>query len=131
MASRHIAARWEAQFRHSAGNLLGRFYRAIERDAVLLGWRTRRGVSVPPVPGFDGDWVPVGPGATLVAHAPTLGADGDQLALVVVDGADNCSLWRVRASDGAALRAGTRLVACFAPQRSGSPRDVWFEVAQA
>lgn len=130
MTRRDISAQWEAHFRHGAGELASHFYRAIRDDAALLGWRTGSGVSVPPRHGGHGEWVTVGPGASLVAHAASHEAQGDWLALVAIDGADGCTFWRVRAADPATLRAGTRLVACFAGERTGSPRDVWFEVAE-
>ncbi len=126
--SRDIRDEWQASFRHAAGQLTSHFFHVLRDEARLVGWRSGNParVHVPPrQTGQAGEWVPIGPGAELVAWAPE---GSDRLALVRIDGADGCSLWRLRCEEPARLREGARLVARFAEERSGSPRDLWFEV---
>jgi uncharacterized OB-fold protein len=128
----------KATFRHSAGRLGTRFLAAIRDEARLLGWRTGNParVLVPPKDlGLSGEWVEIGPGATLEAYAPTEWlrppADGFGLALVRIDGADTAMLAQLRPAPTTAdaLPLGLRLVAHFAEARSGAITDFWFEAA--
>ena len=122
--TRDIEQPWGAQFRHSAGELTTRFLRAA-RDERLLGWRSGGRVLVPPRDtGLAGEWVDVGPRATLLAASSRTLDDGSRVALVAIDGAHGCCWWRVR---GNALRPGSRIHARFASERRDSPVDVWFE----
>jgi hypothetical protein len=125
----------EATFRHSAGRLGTRFLTAIRDEARLLGWRTGSPprVIVPPKDlGGDGEWVAIGPGATLEAYVPAdwlpPGGDGATLALVRPDGADTAMLARLRPAFAlGALAPGARLVLRFAATRTGTMTDLWFE----
>ncbi len=128
----------KAAFRHSAGKLGTKFFAALRDDKKLLGWRTGTParVMIPPKDlGMSGEWIEVGPGATLEAYAPNEWLqdiarpveDGSCLALVRVDGADTSLLARVRTSG--ALKAGQRLVSHFAEERKGTMNDFWFEPA--
>lgn len=128
-----------AKFRHSAGRLGTHYLTVIRDEGRLVGWRSGNPplVQVPPKDlGMAGEWVDVGPGATLEAFAPTdwvAPARDDpavsSLALVHIDGADTATLaWLRPAPSGPdALAPGTRLVACFADERSGMVTDFWFE----
>jgi uncharacterized OB-fold protein len=117
---------WEPGFRHSAGQLGGQFIRAM-RNGSLLGWKTERlGVTVPPIEaGGEGEWVEVGPGATLVGYAPPadLGPEGhgrdEVFAAVSVDGADTVLYALLRCSNPDGLSAGARLEAVFAEVPEG------------
>lgn len=123
-----------ASFRHSAGRLGSVFLSAL-REGHLLGWKTGTParVMVPPRDlGGGGEWVDIGPGASLDAYAPadwSAGADDDSsLALVTVDGADVALLARLRpAASAGTLAPGARLVLRFAEPRRGAMSDFWFE----
>lgn len=130
-----------ARFRHSAGRLGTHFLSVIRDQGCLVAWRTGNPslVMIPPKDvGTAGEWVEVGPGATLEAYAPTdwvareIG-DGDgspaTLALVQIDGADTAILAWLRPPVPAArdLAPGTRLVSRFAKERAGAVTDFWFE----
>lgn len=129
-----------AKFRHSAGRLGTHYLTVIRDEARLVGWRSGNPplVQVPPKDlGVAGEWVDVGPGATLEAFAPAdwvarpAGDDPavSSLALVHIDGADTATLAWLRPvlSGPDALAPGVRLVACFADERSGMVTDFWFE----
>ena len=129
----------QAVFRHSAGKLGSHFLKTLRDEARFVGWRSGspQRVAVPPRDlGMAGEWVDVGPNATLEAYAPnewlqTLGKpvdDGSCLALVRLDGADCALLARVRLC-GAPLEVGQSLIARFAETRTGAMTDVWFEPA--
>jgi hypothetical protein len=125
---RELVERWHATFRHSAGRLGSRYLSALRDDGKILGWRTGTPprVLVPPKDlGGDGEFVEVGPGAGLLAFAPTewlAAPSGDGvLGLVALDGADTPLFARVRA---AAPAIGMRLIARF-----GGATDIWFEPA--
>lgn len=128
-----------ATFRHSAGRL-GTYYLTVIRDeGRFVGWRSGNPprVQVPPKDlGVPGEWVEVGPCATLEAYAPTAwvippgGRDdraGSALALVRIDGADTAMLARLSWDESEALAPGSRLVARFADERVGAVTDFWFE----
>lgn len=115
-----LAQTWQPSFRHSAGSLGSHFIRA-RRDGRLLGWKTDRlGVTIPPIEtGGQGEWVDVGPGATLVGYAPP--ADlaphdiepGKVFAAVKVDGADSLLYALIVCDNPPILFAGMRLEAVF------------------
>ncbi len=70
---RELVERWHATFRHSAGRLGSRYLAALRDDGKILGSRTGTPprVLVPPKDlGTDGEFVEVGPGASLLAFAP-------------------------------------------------------------
>jgi len=116
-----IGQSWQPGFRHSAGRLGSHFIRAMRDRQQLLGWKTERlGVSIPPLAaGGQGEWVEIGPGATLVGYAPPDDlAPGDVepgkvFAAVRVDGADNLLYVLVACETPAALVAGLRLQPVF------------------
>jgi hypothetical protein len=125
---RELVERWHATFRHSAGRLDSRYLAALRDDGKILGWRTGTPprVLVPPKDlGTDGEFIEVGPGASLLAFAPNewLAApiEDGVLGLVALDGADTPLFARVRAT---APETGMRLIAHF-----GGPTDLWFEPA--
>lgn len=123
-----LTSLWEPAFRHSAGRRGSQFIRAMRDGGRLLGWKTARlGVTVPPIDsGGLGEWVNVGPGASLIGYAPVdhapsgEPADDTVLAAVKIDGADTMSYVRVACSDRKGLRSGMRLVADF-DATPGSP----------
>ena len=112
-----LATRWEPAFRHSAGRRGSEFIQAMRDDHQLLGWKTERlGVTVPPVEsGGPGEWVKVGPGASLIGYAPAdrKSQQETMLAAVKIDGADTMTYVRVACDLGNDLRPGMRLVADF------------------
>jgi hypothetical protein len=124
--SRELVERWHATFRHSAGRLGSRYLAALRDEQKILGWRTGSPpqVLVPPKDlGTDGEFVEVGPGASLLAFAPSgyLAAPvkGEVLGLVFLDGADTTLFARVHTD---APETGMRLIARF-----GGAADLWFE----
>lgn len=124
-----IVSVWEPAFRHSAGRRGSHFMRAVRDDRRILGWKTPRlGVTVPPVEsGEDGEWVEVGPGATLVGYAPgdDVAAGDAVFAAVKIDGADTITYARLVRDDRTELVTGMRLVADFpetAPDTAAFPR---------
>ena len=128
----------EAAFRHSAGRLGSHFLKTVRDEARLLGWRTGDPprVIVPPKDlGGTGEWVPLGPGAVLLAYAPPEWRDADGpaeacLALVRLDGAATALLALLKpAFPAGAVAVGTRLLVRFAEERRGAITDFWFEVA--
>ena len=126
---------WQPSFRHSAGRLGSHFIRAC-RSGRLLGWKTQRlGVTVPPVEtGEPGEWVEVGPGATLVGYAtarelaPGGIEPGKVFAAVKLDGADSLLYALVTCANPASLRPGTRLKARFASDSDAGPFLPSFEL---
>jgi len=112
------AQKWQPGFRHSAGKLGSHFIRAI-RNGQLFGWKTKRlGVTIPPIEtGEPGEWVEVGPVATLVGYAsPNDLAPGDiepgkVFAALKVDGADTLLYALVACDDAKILFPGMRLKA--------------------
>ena len=112
---------WRPSFRHSAGKLGSHFIRAIREHRQILGWKTERlGVTVPPIEtGSPGEWVEIGPEATLLgyAHPADIGAEdieqGRVFAAVKVDGADTVLHALVVCDDPEALSAGMRLTPFF------------------
>ena len=131
----------KATFRHSAGRLGSRYFASIRDEERILGWRTGdpARVLVPPKDlGLPGEWVEVGPGATLEAYAPeewlraansSISEDESSLALVRLDGADTSMLARLRpkATNADSYPVGLRLVAHFRAERLGEASDLWFE----
>lgn len=123
-----------ASFRHSAGRLGSIFLSAL-REGRLLGWKTGTParVIVPPKDlGCEGEWVEIGPGASLDSYAPADWAaaadDSSCLALITVDGAAVALLARLRpAASACKLAPGARLVLHFAETRRGAMSDFWFE----
>jgi hypothetical protein len=123
-----------ASFRHSAGRLGSAFLLAL-RDGRLLGWKSgdpARVVVPPRETGAPGEWIALGPGATLEAYVPNdwlpASVDGSCFALVTVDGADTALVSRLRpAANMGALARGAKLTLRFADQRSGAMTDFWFE----
>ena len=115
-----LSQAWKPGFRHSAGKAGSHFIRAI-REGRLLGWKTARlGVTIPPIEtGEPGEWVEVGPGATLVGFAPPDEQaandipSGTVFAAVNVDGADTMLYALVVSEDPDALGAGMRLMPVF------------------
>lgn len=127
--------RWQPHFRHSAGSLGSQFIRAV-REGRLVGWKTRSlGVTVPPIAsGEPGEWVGVGPGATLVAHAPSDDFDSmasarTVVAIVKIDGADTVTPVLVEGDDDADLHPGTALMVKFDASAAASILPV-FRVAR-
>lgn len=122
-----IEQAWQPGFRHSAGRRGSHFIAAV-RGGQLLGWKTARlGVSVPPGGAADdGEWVEVGPGATLLGFVPP-GDPGKSatLAAIRVDGADTMVYAQVACESPGRLRAGLRLVADFAGLAEGSVLPVF------
>jgi uncharacterized OB-fold protein len=127
----------QAVFRHSAGKLGSHFLKTLRDEGRIVGWRSGSParVDVPPRDlGAAGEWVDVGPNATLEAYAPNewleaLGKpiDADScLALIRLDGADSGFLARLRPG-ATKLKIGQALIARFAEDRTGSMADVWFE----
>jgi uncharacterized protein len=131
----------KATFRHSAGRLGSRYFASIRDERRILGWRTGDPprVLVPPKDlGLAGEWVEVGPGATLEAFAPedwlkaahSSSLEGDfSLALVRLDGADTSMLAHLRPK-GLTIDSypvGQRLLAHFSAERTGTASDLWFE----
>ena len=113
---------WQPSFRHSAGALGTEFIRAVRRGK-LLGWKTGRlGVTVPPVDaGVPGEWVEVGPGATLIGYASSCEIEPDALrqgvvfAAVRIDGADTMTYALIhRRNSDDDLAPGARLEVIFA-----------------
>ena len=108
--------RWQPHFRHSAGRLGSHFIRAM-REGRLLGWKTPSlGVTVPPIDtGEAGEWVDIGPNATLLACVPNDSVTSTQsvLAMVKIDGADAVTLVHVACEDRAELLPGMTLTARF------------------
>lgn len=119
-----LASRWEPAFRHSAGRRGSEFIQAMRNDAQLLGWKTARlGVTIPPIhSGEPGEWVKVGPGASLIGHAPAESDSSDDtvLAAVKIDGADTMTYVRVACGEADGLRPGIRLVADFSAAPAGA-----------
>lgn len=112
---------WRPSFRHSAGKLGSHFIRAIREHRQILGWKTGRlGVTVPPIEtGSPGEWVKVGPEATLVGYASPgeVGPDdieqGKVFAVVKIDGADTVLCALVVCENPDILFPGMRLEARF------------------
>lgn len=117
-----LAQKWQPSFRHSAGRIGSHFIRAIRDRKQLLGWKTERlGVTIPPIEaGSTGEWVEIGPGATLVGYASPSDLSeqdiepGKVFAAIKVDGADTVLYALVECKDPSILSIGTRLEAVFA-----------------
>lgn len=122
---------WRGGFRHSAGRLGSHYLRTLRDESRLVGWRTGQPakVLVPPKDlGDEGEWVNVGPGATL--RSAILRDDGSQFALarVQLDGADSVMFARVDTSDAKGdLKIGDRLTVHFAPIDDAGRRAYWFK----
>lgn len=138
-----LADCWHPVFRHSAGRLGSQYLTALRAERRLVAWKSHSlgTVSLPPKNfGGTGEWLDVGPGATLLSFAPSAWvADSGEpllkafvLCRVVVDGAKAPMFALLKGGDnGAALERGTRLTARFrgteeAGASNGLP-DVWFE----
>lgn len=135
-----LSDRWKPVFRHSAGRLGSRYLTAIRAEKRLLAWKTSKParLSVPPTDfGSEGEWVEIGPGATLLSCAPAAWvADSGEdvlrdfvLGRVMVDGAQSPLLALLKL-DGAQAQPerGARLIARFAADAPASGRpDFWFE----
>lgn len=123
---------WQPSFRHSAGALGSHYIRAL-RAGKLLGWKTARlGVTAPPIEaGSDGEWIEIGPAATLVGYASPDDLvsqrvpDGFVFAAVKVDGADTMMYALLRCDDAALLRCGQRLEAVFSQDEGGATVPVF------
>jgi len=129
---------WRPVFRHSAGNLGSAFMSAARNDRKLIGWKAGKPaqVMVPPKDlGVGGEWVDIGPGATLIGAVPAdWAADSGEKALVGFvlghvrpDGADTALLALVAADPvtGAPAR-GARLAVRFRSDDEAGPYDFWF-----
>ena len=132
-SGRELVEHWHAVFRHSAGRLGSEWLTALREQRKVLGWRTGNParVLVPPKDlGGGGEFVEIGPGARLLAFAPTDWVVQNELpgvlGLVALDGADTPLFARVI---DAAPRAGMRLAARIATTPAGSGADLWFERA--
>lgn len=139
-----LVDRWEPVFRHSAGRLSSQYFTAIRSERRLLGWKTKRPdtISVPPKNfGPEGDWVELGPGATLLSAVPAAWvADSGELLLrtfvlgrVLVDGAETPMYALLKLDQGRSLpQRGTRLSVRFAdavpPASTPTGDEFWFEV---
>lgn len=132
--ARTVTEAWNVVFRHSAGRLGSHFLRSLG-ERRIVGWKSGAParVRVPPRDlGLPGEWIDVGPGATLIAFAPPGWVDRTDdeasgcVALVRPDGADTAMLARVR-GPLAALATGARLVARFDDSPRGAITDLWFE----
>ena len=140
-----LVDRWEPVFRHSAGRLSSQYFTAIRSQRRLLGWKTKRPdtISVPPKNfGPDGEWVELGPEATLLSAAPAAWvADSDEALLrtfvlgrVLVDGAKTPMYALLKLDQGRSVpERGARLSVHFAdaaPLASTPTGDeFWFEIA--
>jgi uncharacterized OB-fold protein len=134
-----IGQAWQPAFRHSAGRLGSHFIRAIRDDRQLLGWKTERlGVTVPPIgAGEAGEWVKIGPGATLIGYTPPddvgQGAieAGKVFAAVKLDGADTVLHVLLSCANPQMLSAGMRLQANFDDMPAGGSVLPGFELEAA
>ncbi len=127
-----ISSRWEPAFRHAAGRRGSDFLRTLAEDHRLVGWRTdRHGVTVPPIEsGSAGEWVEVGPGATLIGYASAGGStDSDLLCALKLDGADTMTYARLAREHLDELQPGARLMADFAAPRPGGAGLPLFRLA--
>lgn len=124
-----IEGRVQLPFRYAAGAAAGRFALGLRDERRLLGARcTRCGrVLCPPGPfcgrcgGGAGEPVEVGPGGELVSWTELPGRC--VFGLVRLDGADTALVHRLLGAPQD-LRAGIRVQARFAGQRSGSVNDI-------
>ena len=142
-----LADRWRPVFRHSAGRLGSEYLTAIRSQHRLLGWKTQQPdmVTAPPKNfGGAGEWVELGPEATLLSFAPTEWvADCGEALLktfvlgrVLVDGGDAPIFALLKPVAGSATpKRGDRLTVRFAEggAAEGGPAgpDFWFEPAVA
>ena len=140
-----LVERWEPVFRHSSGRLTSQFFTAIRSERRLPGWKTKRPdtISVPPKNfGSEGEWVELGPEATLLCAAPPAWvADSGEpllrtfvLGRVLVDGAETPMYALLKLDSGAPLPArGARLSLHFADAAplASTPTggEFWFEIA--
>ncbi|GAA4339007.1 hypothetical protein GCM10023144_36690 [Pigmentiphaga soli] len=137
---RILEERWNPVFRHSAGRLGSHYITALRTQGRLVGWRTEvpSRVSVPPRDvGAEGEWVELGPGAELLAFAPSEWTAGSgepvledfTLGRVLIDGARK-PVFALLRLNGVQGRRGLRLSARFADgQSAGTGVDLWFEPA--
>ena len=130
----------EFPYKHSTGEVIGRFLAGLKEDKRIWGQRVAgQGVVVPPV-GYSetdgsagGDWVEVKPTGVVTAVArvhrpiPHLHPCAEPFAFVLVklDGADTALAHVVR-DHLEQLRIGSRVEAVWAPdaERHGSIRDI-------
>jgi hypothetical protein len=140
-----LVERWEPVFRHSAGRLSSQFFTAIRSERRLLGWKTKRPetISVPPKNfGPDGEWVGLGPEATLLSAAPPawVAESGEPLlrtfalGRVLVDGAETPMYALLKLDQRRPLpERGARLSLRFADAAplAATPTgcEFWFEIA--
>ena len=128
----------EFPYKHSTGEVIGRFLAGLKEDKRIWGQRVAgQGVVVPPV-GYSetdgsagGDWVEVKPTGVVTAVArvhrpiPHLHPCAEPFAFVLVklDGADT-ALAHVVKDDLEGLRVGARVEAVWAVERTGTIRDL-------
>jgi hypothetical protein len=130
----------EFPYKHSTGEVIGRFLAGLKEQQIIWGQRTAgQGVVVPPL-GYSeidgspgGDWVAVEPRGTVTAvarvHQPIAGLHPSTtpfaFVLVRLDGADT-ALAHVVTDDVARVEVGSRVEAVWAPEaeRCGSIRDI-------
>ena len=130
----------EFPYKHSTGEVIGRFLAGLKEQKTIWGQRVAGlGVVVPPL-GYSevdgsagGEWVAVRPTGVVTAvarvHRPLAGlhpfATPFAFVLVKLDGADT-ALAHVVQDDLDRLRVGTRVEAVWAPdgERRGTIRDI-------
>jgi hypothetical protein len=130
----------EFPYKHSTGEVIGRFLAGLKEQRTIWGQRARgQGVVVPPL-GYSetdasagGEWVAVEPTGVVTAvarvHQPIPGlhpsAAPFAFVLVKLDGADT-ALAHVVLDDAARVRVGARVEAVWRPdaERTGSIRDI-------
>jgi uncharacterized OB-fold protein len=136
----HLDVVSEFPYKHSTGEVIGRFLAGLKEQKKIWGQRVAGlGVAVPPL-GYSeldgsraGEWVEVGTAgtvtATAVVHEAVTGLHPFPppfaFVLVRLDGADTAMAHVVR--DGLErLRVGARVEAVWAPdgERTGSIRDI-------
>jgi uncharacterized protein len=129
--------RLEFPYRRSVGPVLGRFLAGL-RDGRVEGVRGSDGRVIVPPQEYDPvtaepltEWVPVGPGGTVVSWAwiaePLRYQPLDRpfaWALVRLDGADTAMLHAVDAGDEDRMRTGMRVTVRWRPERTGDIRDI-------
>jgi uncharacterized OB-fold protein len=130
----------EFPYKHSTGEVIGRFLAGLKEQRTIWGQRVRgQGVVVPPL-GYSevdgsgsGPWVAVAPTGVVTAvarvHQPIAGlhpfTTPFAFVLVRLDGADT-AMAHVVQDDLDRLAVGTRVEAVWAPdgERRGSIRDI-------